>query len=528
MTVIYAGHVAASGYSLTQLNDAGSLQWRAAVSSATIYACCVDSDAHVIFAGSIGGGSANLWKYQSDGTAITEGWPIQHNSSTSDRNYGLATDDDDAVYLAGERTSTNSRPIAKYAASGGSPVWTQTSASTIDFRAVAVDAEGYSVFVGNGGQIRKYSSAGSLGNAFAPGGTAFAVATSGTDAIVAGTIVSGNNIRRYQKDGGGLNTTPVFARNYLNATLRAVAVDSSDNIYVGAEKVTDQDTLAKFSSDGTLIWSVDTEYSVFAIALDEINGFVYVERLGRVRKYNSSTGDHITAGGWPYLIGTSIYALALHVTPPPEVHGLPMPLGVGLPLGTFGHTAGGLLVPMAVALPTASVPPLPPIAPARTVYHAIVGTGEEVVRLPVLEFQCRRRRNDSTWLGIRLPGIDRAAWLRSLGAVTVRLYAGDGVTMGEFLRATLTDVAEEQSVWSATTTLTCRAAGPADAFQTRELAGVEKIVIDNGRRFVRCNQVDFRLRPGDFAVAAGETFLVYGVSYRVGATLAIMDVREAP
>lgn len=399
----------------------------------------------------------------------------------------------------------------------------------VTIRAAAVDSEGYAIFAGANWAVLKYSSEGSQQTSTnLGGGSANAVTTQGTDLIVGGTVSSSNNIRRYEKSGSGFNTTPVFSRNYLNAPILSIAIDFDENIYVGAEKETGKNTLAKFNSEGTSQWSVDTGYSTFALALDEVNGHLYVSALGDVRKYNSSTGVEITTGGWPYSIGASVYALALVVPPPVPAPGLPLPLGIGLPLGTFGHTAGGLLAPLYLALPTATEPALPPIAPARTLYELWIGAGSEAIRLPMEEFQCRRRRNDSTWLAVRLPGIERAAGLRALVGRTVRLYAGDGATMGEFLRATLTDVADEQSAWSATTTLTCRAEAPADPLQTRTLSGVENIVIENGRRFVRCTQVDFRLRPGDYAVADGETFLVYGVNYRVGATVALMDVRETP
>lgn len=543
MTTLFVGHSPTSSRGLTALDagDGGTL-WNTI--TANVLAVAVDGEGHVLFGGdaiNLNSVTRNLEKFTVAGTRITDGWPIYHNNSTDAIN-GIAVDADDAVYVAVTRSSSSSRPVAKYAAAGGSPVWIYGASSTM--RSVSVDSEGFIVYAGNeGGNIalRKWTDDGSALNStnHGVGVHLYAVATPGTDIIAAGDFNTSdspqNNIRRYEKAsfGDNFNSTAIWKREYLNARIRGLAVDSSDNIYVVGLKNTGNGTLKKYNSAGTLQWSADHGADTRAIALDEANGFVYIggtrfDGYG-VRKYTLD-GTQITTGGWPWAVpsGVTVNALAIYEPPPVPVPGLPLPLDIGLPLSTFGHTAGGVLAPLSLALPTATEPSLPPIAPARTIYELWIGAGSESVRLPVVEFQCRRRRNDSTWLAVRLSGIDRAAWLRGLGAAPVRLYAGDGATMGEFLRATLTAVDDEQAAWSATTTLTCRAEAPADPLQTRTLSGIEKIVIDNGRRFVRCNQVDFRLRPGDYAVADGNTFLVYGVNYRIGAGVAIMDVRESP
>jgi hypothetical protein len=537
------GFVSTLYRSLTKVAANGTKLWTADKGSSA-FACAVDSAGNVIFGGNTSS-SKNLWKFNEQGTEITDGWPIWHNDST-DTILGLAVDADDAIYVAGARSDTSSRPTAKYAGGGGSPVWSYAAGSTM--RAVAVDSEGFVVFAGNensGIALRKWTPGGSSLNSTNHGTNVdlYAVATPVTDIIAAGDYNTSdspiNNIRRYEKasPGDNFNSTAVWKREYLNARIRGVAVDSNDNIYVVGLKVASNGTLKKYNSAGALQWSADHGADMFCVALDEAQGWVYAGGARgagsgniSVRKYDLDTGAEITAAGWPLDLGAggTAYALALFVPPPAEIPGLPLPLELALPIGTFSVRPAALALPLALPLPAITEPPLPPLAPAKVAYALYLGAAGELRQPPLKSFECRRRRNDSTWLSVAVPGLEYAAWAASHIGAFLWIYAGDGVTMGEFLRATLTDVRYSQTGSDAETLLTARVAAVNETLQSRMLAGVERLIGADGRRSAICSVIDFRLRPGDLVTAAGETFTAYSVQYRVEPDRTLMTVRESP
>jgi plastocyanin len=101
-------------------------------------------------------------------------------------------------------------------------------------------------------------------------------------------------------------------------------------------------------------------------------------------------------------------------------------------------------------------------------------------------------------------------------------------TMGEFLRATVTEWETDKTTASYGLNLTCRVAAVNETLQTRALEGVIETKSEAGRRSIRAAVVNHRLRPGDTVTHGATSFVAHNVTYAVGINGAWMEVQEAP
>jgi hypothetical protein len=146
--------------------------------------------------------------------------------------------------------------------------------------------------------------------------------------------------------------------------------------------------------------------------------------------------------------------------------------------------------------------------------------------------ECRRRVDASTWIGIIIPEVTDTV----MTAITARLqgvvviYAGvatpNGETLGEFLRATLTEIDMTRDGNTSDATLTARVIPTPFTAGSYTLEGVSERGADDGRQVAVCT-VDPRIRPND-TVDDGETSWTAGIiTYRIDPTTAVMRITEA-
>jgi len=199
-------------------------------------------------------------------------------------------------------------------------------------------------------------------------------------------------------------------------------------------------------------------------------------------------------------------------------------------------TPPGLPLPLALGIPALSAPPVPPAPdPAlRTVYRLYLSAlgGDDLLELPLAALQCTRRVNESTWLALTVPAVTDAR----LAAMEARLqgqaviYAGvatpSGETLGEFLRATLTEVAIARDDRTSAATLTARVILTPFTAGSYTLQSVSERGADAGRRTVTC-AVDPRIRPNDTVDDGNSSWTAGIITYRIDPTTAAMRITEA-
>lgn len=521
--------------SLKKYSSSGSNVWSLNRTGGFV-TVALDAAGNIVAGGARNYGSSwtSLHKYDSSGTEITSGWPID----TADGVTGVDTDSSSGVYVTTSRSGSSSRTLKKYASPGGSVSWEVNIAASM--WAVAVDSSDYAIFGGDTASsltTYRYSSAGSYQWGKNHHDPVYAITTDSSGNIYAAgyrTTFDFVTTRKYTS-GGSLT----WSKDLHGATIFGIAVDSSGNIYVAGAR-TGGYTTRKYDSSGTLQWSADHGATVYAIGIDPDDGYVYTAGARTssvtVRKYDPATGTEITSG-WPVDTGNTARALAFAPIPPVTVAapGLPVSLALGIPYPTAFRAVPGLPVSLGLAAPTISDPPLPPTGDGQPIYHLWISDGLSLFRMAVEGIQCRRRRNDSTWLTLTAPNQTAvmAAWLQArLGAalvVNAGFHYPDGSeSAGELLRAYLTEVAHETRFCGTTLTLTARVDAVNETLQSRELAGVTEIGADGGQRYIRCARVNTRLRPGDTVTGGGLSFVANSVEYRISPSGETMTVREAP
>lgn len=491
-----------------------------------IYGLAVDGQGNLLFGNADSSGGYNIFKYTNSGSEI---WKKQHSNRVI---WAVATDKAGNSYFAGEKTTT-SITTRKFNAAG-TEQWTANHDATV--YAIAVDASGNVYTVGD---------------------------------------VSGGSVttRKYNSSG-----TEQWTANH-GATVRAIAVDSSGNVYTYGHSVSGYH-LRKYNSSGTLQWSADTGGTGYGIALDS-DGNCYVCLYdGYVKKFNAS-GTEITTGGFPITIamtlraikvdqfgdifvgggvsygktliklnssgveqwrknhGATVVGLALYeaVVAP----GLSMGVALGTPVSVVSTMVPALSLPLVLALPiTPSSHPEPldihTLPPGATlIYRCYVGSATGAfLEYPFRALQCRRRRNDSTWLNVELPGVTptQAATLLNCVDHALVIYVGmrqkDVETRGEFLYAVVTSVEYEQAPFRSVARLTGRVAAVNETLQTRALLGVTSVQNEDGRERVRCACIDYRLRPGDTVTVGTTSFVAYRVAYQIAPAQQWMEVEAEP
>jgi len=513
MSGVYVGG-SYTGATVRQFDTDGNTNW--SVNPGTSV-CTADGSGNLYAAAA----SGVVKKYDVDGNEI---WSRTYHTATI---RSIAVDADDNVFVCGDGASSQTH--SKWDASG-TKVWDKNHGNTL--YAVAVDADGNSFFggtVSSSVSIRSYAPDGTAGWTANHAAAVNAITTDADGAVYIGGDRNASNLthRKYDADG-----TLAWSKDH-GAIVRACCVDNNGYIYFAGNRTSNL-TTRQYSSDGTLNWSRDYHGSaVYSISIDvDGNAYVCGSRTSSIsaRKYNSSGTQQWTADCG--LTATHIKHFVSPITT--DIPALLIDISLGTPGAGFYIVAPGLAIPLSLATPTASEPPEPPIISGQVIYRCYIGLPSgQLSEYQMTSLQCRRRRNDSTWLTVRLAVIDiiQAENIELLVGYPVVIYSGnksgDGSeNLGEFLRANLEQVDYTQTPASVVVDLTCRVDAVNETLQTRPLTGVVGYQNDNGRVLLRCTDIQHRLRPGDTVTYGSLSFVAYNVQYGIEYSGQWMTVQE--
>ncbi len=424
--------------------------------------------------------SVTIRSYDSDGNA---GWTAYHNNNI----FGIAVDSSNTVIAGGGRVSFPSGVTTRAYDGLGNELWTADHGATI-----------------------------------------YATATHGGYYYTVGNRTSSVTTRKYDSDGN-----LVWSRDYHGANLRAIAIDADENFYV-AGVVNSSITTRKYDSDGNETWNADHGNEVKCIVVDEL-GNVYTGGLETgspeytTRKYNSSGTLQ-----WSVNHNSTVWCIAYNAPAIPPA--LPISISLGVPLGTFAALPPALPLSLALAIPTGTQPPAPPdlsiySKPPQTFYRLYITDSSGVTEIPMGSFQCKRRRNDSAWLDIEIPQFTQSLidFVAERVGRELVIYSGIRVgtteTLGQFLRATLTEYRYERDIAYGLIRLTGRVIPTAYETGNRDLIGVQRRGKNEGKLTARAS-VDFLLRPGDTVDDGINSWVVDSITYFVGPMESWMDLKE--
>jgi hypothetical protein len=483
---------------------------------------------------------------------------------------------DETSVFAGSRSSSITHRARN---SAGTQIWTGDHEARL--YSVTYDPSG-NIYIagdmdGSGNHYRKLNADGSEIYKIAGNDICYAVSARGTDSMYVGIASV-----LYRRDPDSTSWIPDWTFNH-GANITSIVEDLEGNVYIGAER-SSSISIRKIDADGDEVWNFDTGGNVRALAIDDANEYLYAagQRVGTAstwkldfagnevttgwptdhggnllavavgadgsvyvggirtsdvstRKYQPN-GTEVTTGDWPLNQAAEVHALAYLELLQAEPPGLPLPIALGAPLWAYTHSPAGLLLPVGLGLPGLSAPPVPPAPdPAlRTVYRLYLsdpGGGSDLLELPLAALQCRRRVNESTWLALTVPAVTDAL----LAAIETRLqgqiviYAGvatpSGETLGEFLRATLTEVTIARDDRTSAATLTARVIPTPFTAGSYTLQSVSERGADAGRRTVIC-AVDPRIRPNDTVDDGNSSWTAGTITYRIDPTSAAMRITE--
>ncbi len=512
----------------TRFWDAGSTT---AVWSADHYGncfcICADSSGNIYTGGTyaldLGDFSQyTVRKYDIDGNLL---WKRAYLGDTV---RGIACNDAGDVVVVGNRAS--SKTTIKYNAAG-TEQWSADHGDTV--RGVFLDSSGNVYTVGNVSSsvtLRKYNSSGTEQWSANHGDQTNAVyVNSSGDVFICGNRSSSSGFydtRKYNSSG-----SLQWSRSLLNTHCTGIVVDSSENTYVCSANAS-SGLIRKHNSSGTFQWSQSLG-ELRGVQLDK-DGNVFVcgatYSSYELRKYNNSGTLQDS-----FAHGTDLYGLV--VFEPAQAAQIPA-LALGFSLGTpsagQAHSPPALPLSFALAVPTPTAAPVPPLGDGQVIYRCYL-TGSALIELPIESIECRRRRNQSTWLLLSVPTVttaQRAAILAAVNIGQLVIYSGlrssDGTeTMGEFLRATLTETNETLEPWNAGMILTARVSAVLETLQTRTLEGVYQRSSSSGRKSISCVKVNPVLRPGDTVTDGDWSFVADSVTYKIYAFSSDMTVLEA-
>lgn len=538
-TWLYVGHNRTSypQASLTALNVLGQTRWRRDHGN-TVTAVAADPDGFVYSGGrSATSGYFNaIRKWDRDGTAITSGWPVNNGNYNFIRALCVAGG---ALYVGSEWSSTGSREVRKFN-SAGSLQWEKSIGNAV--YALTEAGDGHIIAVGariNNNTIRKLDAAsGNILWSADHGAITWAVAVDADGFIyTGGDSASGMTIRKWSASGSEV-TDDAWPLSRGDA-IYGMAI-SGDLLIATGLRSGATTTFAHRRDTGAEQWTADYGDASIAAVSDSL-GDLYLGGVSvggvQLRKYTRS-GTAITSG-WPVNVGADVNALAMGPTPSLDsaAPGLPVALESAHPL-TYGLLLAwppGLALPLGLALPSGALPP-----PAVDFW----GEGQKIYRgqltgtlfsVALESLQCRRRRGDSTWLTVETTGnaelVARLEIAVSRGDQLV-IFAGTRrhgtETLGEFLRATVTDFSCTQTPGAFRVSIAARVIAVLEAVTTRPLTGIQREREDDGRRQVRC-EMNPLLRPGDTAqLPSGETFIAHNITYAIHPDAAWMEVQGPP
>lgn len=531
MTVYAAGSRSSGGKTTWKLTSAGAEVWSADHGDIVI-GIAVDATTDAVC--TVGNVSSSVTTRYYDASG-TQQWAANHGGQTR----GVVIDASGNVFTAGAYVSSIS--LRKYS-SAGAESWNHEGLRSQGWSAFVNPSDGFIYFAcaynsSLGGNYARFPPAldyrnyDSLGQA----GTLTKLVLDASGNIYAVGFRYTQSVWKYNSS---------FALQWYadhGANCYSVAVDGSGNVYVGGVRAIGSSnySLRKYNASGVLQWSKDTGGDVWAVALDDAGAIWAAGAVAssyNLRRYDASG---TLLGNW--LVGGStvtLYALAIRPDPPATLPALAVPLALAAPIG--GGTIDIPALPLALALAVPTVPdrPAPPdpfavALPGQIVYRCVL-TGGDGVEVPLQSFQCRRRAGDSTWLAVTCPTTSaelEAAIASRIGAellILSGLRSAAGVeTLGQFIRAVLTDWTSERTPFGATLTLTARVVPAGRTPITRPLTGVwQRGRDEQNRRVVRC-AVDPLLKPGDTVADAGDAFAVGAILYFIGPVTSDMTVTEA-
>jgi len=518
--------------------------------------------------------SVTIRSYDSDGNA---GWTAYHNNNI----FGIAVDSSNIVIAGGGRVSFPSG-VTTLAYDGlGNLLWTADHGTTIYTTATH---GGYYYTVGNRTSnltTRKYDIDGNLIWARDYHGANLRAIAIDSDEnfYVAGVVNSSITTRKYDSDGdliwsvnhglqvnaiaidsngnvytggvGDSGSSNYTTRKYDNdgnltwslkhdpsgpSTVNCIAVDSSGNVYTAGTRVSGSPniTTRKYDTDGNETWNADHGNEVKCIVVDEL-GNVYTGGLEigspeyTTRKYNSSGTLQ-----WSVNHNSTVWCIAYNAPAVPPA--LPISISLGVPLGTFAALPPAVQLSIALATPSGTQPPAPPdllaySKPPQTFYRLYITDSSGVTEIPMGSFQCKRRRNDSAWLDIEIPQFTQSLvdFIADRVGRELVIYSGVRIgtteTLGQFLRATLTEYRYERDIAYGLIRLTGRVIPTAYETGNRNLIGVQRRGKNESKLTARAS-VDFLLRPGDTVDDGINSWVVDSITYFVGPMESWMDLKE--
>lgn len=491
---VYTGGDRVGGVTTRKYDADGNPLWTAD-HGGTVWGIAVDSAGNVYTGGYLGSGSMTTRKYTSAGVPITTGWPKNH----SDTVWAVCVDSLDRPVAVGAYIAAESLNLRQYG-SDGSVGWTALH-STNPFLAVS------------------------------PLGSSYLVAAGGRNSL------DGKTTRIYDASSG----TRFYSHDH-GATAYGLANgrDASgalDNTYLlGGALVGGVTTRKVQMTTGADVWTANHGAAVRGVAVGGADGAVYTVGLltGGVttRKYTAAGAEVMV--GWPLNHGADVYAVAWspYTSGKSRAPGLPLGLGLGLPVSGFAGLAPGLALGLGLGLPACTPAPSPPPLTDGQVlrYRLVLTGGRDWLEWPLTWIQCRRRLGASTWLAVGVPSVTpamRAELVEARREIVIYAgLAGDAPQWGEFVRGALTEAEPEQDAGVSVLTLTARVLTPAYTRQTRTLRGVRSRGADDGRRTATC-EVDPALRPNDLVFDGAATWVAGSIFYRISPADAVMDVTKA-
>jgi len=502
--------------------DTDGTQNYTADSGYNVFCLAKDGDNNLYVAGF----STNVIKYNS---SLSEQWSRNYHGNAI---YGIAVDSSDNIYIGG--ASSSSKTTKKYNSSG-TLQWEVNHGATV--LCLILDSSGNVYTGGNVGTgtytTRKYDNSGSLQWSVNHGDSVYGIAIDSSGNIyTAGNRTSNLTTRKYDNDGNLL-----WSKDH-GANLLGCCVGGDGYFYTVGTRTSDI-TTRQYSSDGTLNWSRDyhgaTVYDVFVDGGG--NAYVCGNQTGSpsytTRKYDSAGNLSWSAnhGG----LASKVIGFYTPVTTDVPA------LSVGIELGTIGEGYAvfipSLSIIISFGVPTADAEISEvPLGTGPVIYRFyIFNSSGTRIEYPMESLQCRRRRNDSTWLNVLLPNITDSDYLflESRIGNTIFIEAGyrdmhGNETRGEFLRATLESINFEKISQDSFANLTCRVDAVNETLQTRKLTGVISYQSDNGRKLLKCTDINHRLRPGDTVTYGSISFVANNVNYEIGQSDQWMTVQEAP
>lgn len=517
--LVYGGEPV-STIALRALLD-GTGQWTANLN--TVRAMVMDAQGHVYVAGNrryADSTYTSTWCFDSSGALL---WSDDHGDTV----YALALDASGHLFTGGEVVSGVT--TRKYNAAGQRQAWTANHGAAV--RALAIGASGKLHAGGdrvNSVSVRIYGTDGTQAATIDFGADVYALAVDASDNLFIGGATGGlRKLNASQEEQ--------WRQTYYLQTVYAVGLDANGDIFACNSNPSD-DVLVKLSADGSRAWTwYRSPYTpnrpIYALAVDHVNVYCAGERHNNqtIWKLNSAgsvlwSGDH----------GDATRACAIGSLPRiTAIPAIPWAVALAAPFPSAFHAIPAAPLAMALAAPEEFDFEPPDVAfPNQLLFRAfLTGIADGLYEVPLASLQCRRRYNESTWLTVRCPRRSTALRDAIQARIGGELVIDAGTresgreTLGHFLRATVTQVDDEQTPQGGWLTVTARVQNPSYQTRNRLLTGIRSYRVENQRRIYTC-RVDPLLRPHDTIIGVSNPFPVLSIEYRIDPQDSWMTVTE--